>query len=132
VITITNTIIVAIITIAIITIAIITIAIIPIAIITIAIITIAIIPIAIITIASITMAIIPKAIITISLFTIRTKYTHIHPQSVGNKYYILLEHLRRRSAVPKIKLSTIPAESRVIHVNTITMRHGEILLRWPC
>jgi hypothetical protein len=43
---------------------------------------------------------------------------------------IPLEKLSRRSALPKIQLSTFAAESKAAIVNTMTVRHHEILSRW--
>jgi hypothetical protein len=49
---------------------------------------------------------------------------------MGSGQQILLENLSRRSALPKIQLSTIPTESKAAIVNTMTVRHREILSRW--
>jgi hypothetical protein len=80
-----------------------------------------------ITIANITIAIITMAIITISP---GPKFTHIRPQSVGSGHQIPLENLTRRSALPKIQLSTCSAQSNAAIVNTMTVRHREISSRW--
>ena len=88
--------------------------------------------IAIITIAIINIAIITIAIISIAIITISLECDHIHPQSVGSEQYIPLENLSWRSALPKIQLATFPAESKATIVNTMSMRHLEILSRWRC
>jgi hypothetical protein len=80
-----------------------------------------------ITIANITIAIITIAILTISP---RPKFTHIRPQSEESGHQILLANLSQRSALPKIQLSTSPAESKAAIVNTMTVRHHEISFRW--
>jgi hypothetical protein len=81
-------------------------------------------------IATITIAIMTIAIITIDIITISPKCVHIHPQSVGSKQQIQLENLSRRSALPKIQLSTFPAESQAAIVNTMAVRHREISSMW--
>jgi hypothetical protein len=58
------------------------------------------------------------------------KCAHIRPQSVGSKQQIPLENLSRRSALPKIELSTILTESVAAIVNTMVVRHREISSRW--
>jgi hypothetical protein len=49
---------------------------------------------------------------------------------MGSGQQIPLENLSGRSALPKFELPTIPAESKATIVNTMTMRHHEILSRW--
>ena len=61
----------------------------------------------------------------------QTKCVHIEPQSVGSGNQIPLENLSRRSTLPKFELSMFSAESKPPIVYTITMRHDEILSRWP-
>jgi hypothetical protein len=78
----------------------------------------------------ITIAII--TIITIAIITISSECAHIRPQSVGNAQWIPLENLSRRSALPKIQLSTIPTESKNSIVNTMVVRHREISSWWAC
>jgi len=73
----------------------------------------------------------PAAIITIAVIAISLECAHIRPQSVGSGQQIPLENLSRRSALPKIQLSTFPAESKAAIVNTMTVRHREILSWWP-
>jgi hypothetical protein len=80
-----------------------------------------------ITIANITIAIITMDIITISP---GPKFTQIRLQSVGSGHQIPLENLCRRSALPKIQLSTSPAQSNAAIVNTMAVRHREISSRW--
>jgi len=48
---------------------------------------------------------------------------------MGSKQQILLENLSRRSALPKIQLSTMPTESKAAIVNNMVVRHREISLR---
>jgi len=87
-----------------------------------------IITIAIITIAII--AIIIIAIMTIAIITISSECARIRPQWVGIPQYIPLENLSRRSALPKIQLSTIPTECQASIVNTMVVRHREISSWW--
>ena len=54
-----------------------------------------------------------------------TECAHIHLQSVGCTQQILLEHLS-----PKIEFSTFSAESKIVIVNSVTMRHCKISLWW--
>jgi len=49
---------------------------------------------------------------------------------MGSGLQLPLEKLSGRSALPKIQLSTFPAGSKAEIVNTIAVRHREILLRW--
>jgi hypothetical protein len=50
---------------------------------------------------------------------------HTHLQSLGCRQQILQEHLS-----PKIEFSTFSAESEIVIVNTVTMRHCKISLWW--
>ena len=52
-----------------------------------------------------------------------TDCAHIHLQSVGCRQQILLEHLSL-----KIQFSTFSAKSKIVIVNTVTMRHCKISL----
>jgi len=79
---------------------------------------------------TIIIAIITIVIITIAIITINPECAHICLQSVGSEQSIPLENLSRRSALPKIQLSTFPAESQAAIVNTMTVRHCEISSRW--
>jgi hypothetical protein len=82
-----------------------------------------------ITIAITTMAIIIMAIITISPRL--NQHTSV-PTSVGGRQRNQQENLSWRSALPKIQFSTFPAESKAAIVNTMTVRHREILLWRQC
>jgi len=62
----------------------------------------------------------------------RPKCTHICPRSMGTKQQIPLENLSWISALPKMQLSTFPAESKAAIVDTLAWRYREILSRWPC
>ena len=81
-----------------------------------------------ITDTNITVAII--TIISIAIITISPKCVHICPHLVGSDQQIPLENLSWRSALPKIQLSTCPAECQAAIVTTITLKHCGIMSRW--
>ena len=54
-----------------------------------------------------------------------TEWAHIHPKSAGCRLQIVLE-----SQSPKIQFSTGSAESEIVIVNIMAMRHFEIALWW--
>ena len=61
----------------------------------------------------------------------RTECVCISSKLMRNRLQIPLRKLSRRSALPEIQLSTFSAESEPAIVNTMTLRHHEILSWWP-
>ena len=59
-----------------------------------------------------------------------TKSANLHWKIVGSLPQILMENLSQRSALPKVHLSTFPAESQAAIVNPMTVGPCEIWLSW--
>jgi len=59
-------------------------------------------------------------------------YVRRYQNLLGSWIRIALRKLSSRSALPRIQLPTIHSESKVAIVNSLTMKHQEIVSWWPC
>jgi hypothetical protein len=57
------------------------------------------------------------------------EWAPIPPQLMASMQQIPPENLSQRSVLPKFELSTFPAETKAKIVNTMPMRHHDILSR---